>query len=270
MSTAFLDPSAPPCSIGFIGAGHIGSALAKIAAHHKHKVILSNSRGPESLSGLVEKLGPNASAGTVDDATQADIVVLSVPFKAYTCIPPEKVVGKIVIDTNNYYPHRDGKFAELEIDSTTSSEMLQYHIPEAKVVKAFNTIVYFQLSTDGSKTGSRNRRALPIAGDELAAKKTVAALLDEFGFDVVDLGPLQQGQFFSPIPGGEIAVGYLGSWVSKKFLGFIPVYGVRQNAKELRHALITNGWHAPEGLTADIPHSRIRDEEKAEVGDEKH
>jgi len=243
---------AAPASIGFIGAGHIGSAIAKLAVHHGHKVIVSNSRGPETLSSLVHKLGPDAQAGTVDDATGADILVVSVPLHAYQCVPAAKVVGKIVIDTNNYYPDRDGRIPELENASVTSSELLQLHLSGAKVVKAFNTIVYFQIGTDGSKAGTRVRRALPIAGDDFAAKKTVAELLDEFGYDVVDLGPLDQSSYVQTIPGGEIAIGFLGSWLANKLLGHVPVYGMRLTAKEMRKALLTNGWKPPVGPDASI------------------
>jgi len=234
-----------PVSLGFIGAGHIASAVAKVAVTRGHRVVLSNSRGPESLASLVHKLGPNATAGTVDDATKMDIVVLAVPLHAYQCVPPESVVGKIVIDAINYYPHRDGKFAELDTKSTTSSEMVELHLPGAKVIKAFNTIVYFQFGADGSKRGSRNRRALPIAGNDPAAKGVVADLIDEFGFDSLDVGNLPQSQYFQPIPYGEIAVGFLGSWISQKTLGFVPVYGVPHSAIGLRKALMKNGWKPP-------------------------
>jgi len=239
-------------TIGCIGAGHIGSAIAKLAVKHGFKVILSNSRGPETLSSLVVKLGSNASAGTVDDAAGADIVVVTVPLRAYKCVPPDKVVGKVVIDTNNYYPDRDGRFPELESGSVTSSELLQQHLPGAKVVKAFNTIAYFQIGSDVSKRGAHHRRALPIAGDDFVSKKTVADLIDTFGYDVVDVGSLAEGRYIQTIPGGEIAIGYLGSWVSNKLLGHVPVYGVRKTAKELHKALISNGWQPPQGPTASI------------------
>jgi len=249
-------------SIGFIGAGHVGSALAKLGVDNGHHVVLSNSRGPETLHGLVRKLGEHAASSTVDVATEQDIVVVSVPLKAYKCVPPDQVIDKIVIDTNNYYPDRDGKFPELDNDSTTSAELLQQHIPQAKVVKAFNVIAYFQLP-DGLKRGAKNRRALPIAGNDFAAKQVVAALIDEFGFDVVDLGPLSMGRYFQTIPYGKIAVGMLGNWVSKKLLRTIPVYGVRHNYKDLRKALINNGWQPPQGPVADI-FSRRDDDEKEE------
>jgi predicted dinucleotide-binding enzyme len=105
----------------------------------------------------------------------------------------EPLAGKVVIDTNNYYPERDGAIAELDNESTTTSELLQAHLPESKVVKAFNHIYASQLTTDGRPSGTKGRRALAIAGDDPAAKATVTRLLDEFGFDTVDAGALKEG-----------------------------------------------------------------------------
>jgi predicted dinucleotide-binding enzyme len=180
--------------IGLIGAGHIGSQLARLAVAHGYGVVLSNSRGPDSLTELVGELGPNARAATVEEAAQVgDLVVVSVPLKAYRAAPIEPLAGKVVIDTNNYYPQRDGQMPELDNESTTTAELLQAHLPTSKVVKAFNHIEAAALTTQGQPTGTRNRRALVIAGDDPDAKATVARLIDVFGFDVVDAGPLREG-----------------------------------------------------------------------------
>lgn len=181
-------------TIGLIGAGNIGSQLARLAVAHGHDVVISNSRGPESLTGLVAELGPRARAATVVEAAKAgDIVVVTIPLKHYRTVPAEPLAGKIVIDTNNYYPRRDGQIPELDNESTTTSELLQAHLPTSKVVKAFNHIYAAQLTTDGRPAGAKDRRALVIAGDDPGAKATVTRLLDEFGFDVVDAGPLKEG-----------------------------------------------------------------------------
>jgi hypothetical protein len=181
-------------TIGLIGAGHIGSQIARLAVAHGYDVVVSNSRGPETLADLVKELGPNARAGTSVDAARAgDIVVVTVPLKNYRDVPIEPLAGKIVIDTNNYYPQRDGHIPELDDESTTTSELLQTHLPASKVVKAFNHIYAAQLTTDGRPSGTANRRALVIAGDDAAAKATVTALLDRFGFDTVDAGALKEG-----------------------------------------------------------------------------
>jgi len=181
-------------TIGLIGAGHIGSQIARLAVTNGYHVAISNSRGPETLSALVSELGPKARAASVLDAARAgDIVVVTIPLKHYRTVPVEPLAGKIVIDTNNYYPARDGHIPELDDESLTTAELLQRHLPTSKVVKAFNHILAADLTTDGQPAGTTNRRALVIAGDDQAAKATVARLIDQFGFDVVDAGPLQEG-----------------------------------------------------------------------------
>ena len=181
-------------TIGFIGSGHIGSTLARLAVDAGYDVVLSNSRGPETLADLVADLGPKARAATAEEAAAAgDLVVVTIPLKAYRTVPVAPLEGKVVIDTNNYYPERDGEFPELEAETTTVSELLQQHLPTSRVVKAFNNIYFAELATQGRPAGTPGRRALAVAGDDADAKKTVAALIDEFGFDVVDVGPLAEG-----------------------------------------------------------------------------
>ncbi len=204
-------------TIGLIGAGHIGSQIARLAVKNGYNVVLSNSRGPETLSALVSELGPKARAATVvDAATAGDIVVVTIPLKNYRSVPVEPLAGKIVIDTNNYYPQRDGHIPELDNESTTTSELLQAHLPKSKVVKAFNHIYAAELTTHGQPAGTKNRRALVIAGDDPGAKATVTQLLDKFGFDTVDAGPLKEG------------------WRIQRDT---PGYGPRRNAEELRRDL---------------------------------
>lgn len=204
-------------TIGLIGAGHIGSQLARLAVRNGYNVVISNSRGPETLSGLISELGPSARAATVLEAAQAgDIVVVTVPLKNYRAVPVEPLEGKIVIDTNNYYPERDGHIPELDNESTTTAELLQAHLPASKVVKAFNHIYAAQLTTDGKPPGTKDRRALVIAGDDPQAKATVTRLLDRFGFDTVDAGPLSEG------------------WRIQRDT---PGYGPRRTAQELRKDL---------------------------------
>src|SRR5438445_6425245 len=204
-------------TIGIIGAGHIGSQIARLAVRNNYDVVISNSRGPETLSPLIAELGPNARAATAADAAKAgDIVVVTVPLKNYRSVPVEPLAGKIVIDTNNYYPERDGHIPELDNESTTTAELLQAHLPTSKVVKAFNHIYAAALTTDGQPASTKNRRALVIAGDDAGAKATVAQLIDRFGFDTVDAGPLKEG------------------WRIQRDT---PGYGPRRTAEELRRDL---------------------------------
>ena len=181
-------------TIGFIGSGKIGSQLARLAVAQGHDVVLSNSRGPETLADLVAELGPHARAATPSEAaTAADIAVVTIPLRAIDTVPVAPLAGKIVIDTNNYYPVRDGQIAELDSEDTTVSELLQRHLSTSKVVKAFNHIMASQLTTDGQPAGTPGRRALVVAGDDAGALATVAALIDSFGFDVVEVSPLAEG-----------------------------------------------------------------------------
>lgn len=204
-------------TIGLIGAGHIGSQLARLAVRAGHDVVVSNSRGPETLAGLVKELGPRARAGTPVEAAKAgDMVVVTIPLRNYRQVPVEPLAGKVVMDTNNYYPSRDGQIAELDDESTTTSELLQAHLPRSKVVKAFNHIHAAELTRHGQPPGTGNRRALAIAGDDPEAKAQVARLIDQFGFDTVDAGPLREG------------------WRIQRDT---PGYGPRRNAEELRRDL---------------------------------
>jgi predicted dinucleotide-binding enzyme len=204
-------------TIGLIGAGRIGSQVARLAVAHGYDVVISNSRGPDTLADLVKELGPHARAGTPLDAARAgDVVVVTIPLKSYRTVPVEPLAGKIVIDTNNYYPQRDGHIPELDDESTTTSELLQTHLPKSKVIKAFNHIYAADLTKDGTPAGTPNRRALVIAGDDAGAKATVTKMLDAFGFDTVDAGPLAEG------------------WRIQRDT---PGYGPRRNAEELRRDL---------------------------------
>jgi len=183
--------------IGLVGSGNIGSTLAKLAVDAGHQVVLSNSRGPQTLTDLVARLGPAASAGTAEQAAAAgDLVVVTIPLHRYREVPVAPLAGKVVIDTDNYYPQRDGQIRELDSAATTTSELLAAHLPTSKIVKAFNNIYFVDLAEQGTAPGTPGRRALPIAGDDAAAKATVTALVDSFGFDVVDAGPLAEGSRF--------------------------------------------------------------------------
>ncbi len=180
-------------TIGIIGAGHIGSQLARLAIAAGYDVVIANSRGPETLSGLVAELGPHARAATAAEAAAAaDVAVVTVPFKAYDSIPVEPLAGKIVIDTDNYYWERDGHVPALDEGRITVTGMLQQHLPTSHVAKGFNHIVSKELTTDGQPAGSAGRRALGTASDHADAAQFVTDLYDQFGFDTVNVGPLSE------------------------------------------------------------------------------
>jgi len=204
-------------TIGIIGAGHIGSQVARKAAELGYDVVISNSRGPETLTDLVAELGPKARAATAAEAAAAgDFAVVTVPLKNYKDVPAEPLAGKIVIDTNNYYWERDGRVPALDNGEATTSGLLQEHLPQSKVAKGFNHIMAKDITTDGTPAGTDNRRALATASDYPEAAELVANLYDEFGFDTVNVGPLEE------------------SWRVERDR---PAYVKRQNAAELKDNL---------------------------------
>ncbi|HTN57035.1 MAG TPA: NAD(P)-binding domain-containing protein [Protaetiibacter sp.] len=211
-------------TFGIIGAGRIGSQLARALTQRGYDVVIANSRGPETLAALVAELGPHARAATAAEAAeQADVAVVTVPMRAYTAVPVEPLAGKIVLDTNNYYWERDGHIPELDRGEATSSGLLQAHLPTSKVVKAFNHITSGDITTTGSAPGTPNRRALGTASDHPDAIEFVTRLHDELGFDTVSAGPLSE------------------SWRLERDR---PAYVVRQNADELR-ANLARGFRVP-------------------------
>ena len=200
-------------TVGIIGAGHIGSTLARGLVERAYDVVISNSRGPETLADLVADLGPKATAATAADAgARGDVVIVTVPLKAYRDVPVAPLAGKIVLDTNNYYWERDGHIAELDDKKATTSGLLQEHLPSSRVAKAFNSIQSTQILTDGSPAGTENRRALATASDFEDAAAFATELYDRFGFDSVNIGPLAD------------------SWRVERDQ---PAYVVRQNHDEL-------------------------------------
>jgi predicted dinucleotide-binding enzyme len=203
--------------IGIIGSGKIGTTLAQLLLPAEHEVWIANRRGPDSLRELVAGLGPRAHAATVTQAAKAaDIVILSVPFGAFLDLPADLLRGKVVIDATNYVAERDGAIAAIETGQRTSTEVLAAHLPGARVVKSFNSIFWEHLRDDGRPSGSPNRRALPLAGDDPDAKQAATQLLTDTGFDAVDAGALSEG---------------------RRFQRGAPPYVQRYNAAELADAL---------------------------------
>ncbi len=181
-------------TVGLIGSGRIGGAVARLAAAAGHQVLLSNSRGPDTLADLAAGLGPLARAAAGQEAAEGgELVVIAIPLGAYRSVPPGPLAGKVVIDACNYYPQRDGQFPELDSGALTSSELTQRHLPESAVVKAFNNIYYRHLASLARPAGAADRSYLPIAGDDAAAKAAVTAFLDSIGYGAVDAGPLAEG-----------------------------------------------------------------------------
>ncbi|WP_131736209.1 NADPH-dependent F420 reductase [Actinomadura roseirufa] len=178
-------------TLGLIGSGMIGSSVARLAVAAGLDVVLSNSRGPETLADLVADLGDRARAATPAETAQAaDLVVAAIPLTAFDQLPAEALAGKTVLDTANYYPERDGHLAVLDTGELTSSALLQRHLPDSQVIKAFNNITPHQLLSLARPPAAPDRSALPIAGDDANAKAEATQLLDTLGYDAVDTGTL--------------------------------------------------------------------------------
>ena len=177
-------------NIGIIGSGNIGANATRLFARAGHDVAISNSRGPESLQNLVDEIGSNARAATVEEAARfGEVVLVAIPFFARDTLPANELDGKIVVDATNYYPGRDG---EVDLDGLTSSELLAQNIPGARLVKAFNTMYYETLASEG-RSENEDRLVLFVASDDEDAKETVFELIEEIGFEPVDTGSLREG-----------------------------------------------------------------------------
>jgi len=200
-------------TIGIIGAGHIGSQVARAAIAAGYDIVISNSRGPETLADLVGELGPKARAATAEEAAAAgDFALVAVPLKNYAEVPAAPLAGKVVIDANNYYFERDGRIPTLDRGLDTTAGMLQRHLVDSKVAKGFNHIKAADITTDGKPAGAEDRRALATSSDFEEAAELVQNLYDELGFDTVNVGPLAD------------------SWRVERDQ---PAYVVRQNRREL-------------------------------------
>lgn len=233
-------------TLAIIGSGMIGSSVARLAVAAGLEVVLSNSRGPETLAGLVAELGGRARAATpVQAARAADLVVAAIPLKAYERLPADALAGRTVLDTANYYPERDGHLAALDAGGLTSSALLQRHLAESLVVKAFNTITPHQLVTLARPAGAQDRSALPIAGDDAGAKAAAAGLLDVLGYDTVDIGPLAASWRSEPDTPVYI----------RPYLGDVPAMNV---ADFLAWTLRTPGIAVPATQIAKLVQTAVR------------
>jgi 8-hydroxy-5-deazaflavin:NADPH oxidoreductase len=201
--------------IGIIGAGHIGSALAQAFIRAGHRVAIANSRGPQTLGELVDRLGPQAQAMTAEAAAAfGELIVETVPYAKVPDLAALPLAGKIVIDTANYYPQRDG---QMDLGGRSQGGWVAQQLPGARVVKAFNSIAATDLASLGDTTQPLDeRRAIFVAGDDQEAKQVVSGLIEEIGFAPVDSGSL-----------ADSAVHENGG----------PLYGKKFSASEARAAL---------------------------------
>jgi hypothetical protein len=183
--------------IGIIGAGMIGATLARLFAEKGHEVAISNSRGPETLSDVIGEIGLGVQAMTVEEAAEfGDIVVEAIPYGHYQELPAIILGEKILISASNYYPGRDGA---IDLRGRAQTELIAQHLPLTTVVKAFNTIWYKHLATQGDTSlPLGQRRVIFLAGDDEEAKVLVSGLIEEIGFGPLDTGSLAHSKIQEP------------------------------------------------------------------------
>jgi predicted dinucleotide-binding enzyme len=178
-------------TIAVLGVGMQGGAIARLCVNAGYNVVIANSRGPETLQEMVADLGGQARACTLDEAAEVgDLIVLSVPMSAYRSLPVAALAGKVVIDTLNYYPERDGQIAEIETPDITTGELVQRELPKSQVVKTLSNVDFIHLLERARPAGAVDRSALPIASDDDDAKARAIQFLNALGYDAVDVGTL--------------------------------------------------------------------------------
>ena len=199
-STVHTDESIRPA---VLGAGHVGSALARVAAEAGLDVSIAASGDPEQIALITQVLAPGAVPRWAPDAVaESDVVVLAIPLHRFPAFDPGLVAGKVVVDTMNYWPPIDGIQEMFDDIRYGSSEIVAHRLAGSTLVKSFNHIGYHELDSDRHPPGSPNRRALGVAGDDPAAVATVSTIVDRIGYDAVGIGSLHAGRAFQP--GGPV------------------------------------------------------------------
>ncbi|WP_127126998.1 NADPH-dependent F420 reductase [Georgenia sp. SYP-B2076] len=191
--------STSPTTVGVLGAGRVGTAVARQALRAGYRVLVAASGDPADIALIVEVMAPGALAVTAADAVRgADVIILSIPLRKFDTLDPDALAGRVVVDAMNYWAETDGAMPALHDDARSTSEIVQAFLPGARLVKTLNHIGYHELETDHSPAGTPGRRALAVAGDDADARAVVLDLIERLGFDGVDAGPLAAGAALEP------------------------------------------------------------------------
>jgi predicted dinucleotide-binding enzyme len=235
-------------TVGILGAGRLGTVLARLAARAGYEVLLAGSGSPRRIALPSDVLANGGAATTVADAAaRADVVILALPLGSYRTIPADALAGKLVIDAMNYWWEVDGFPDEFTDPLISSSTLVQNHLPESRVVKAFNHMGYHDLEDEARPSGHAGRKAIGIAGDDADDLDTAARIVDDLGFDPVIVGALADGIKLEP--GTEPFGADVDAEDLREMVGRFPISqrGIRRAA-----ALAARGSSAPgdEGVRA--------------------